>query len=113
MRCKTPSVWALTGLCALSIGCSGDDPEPTAPAPVESPASLEGAALSLYGVGPNGPGQGCRAAEYRQFDFWLGSWQVAVNGNPPVPASFITGDLDGCAIIENWRAPGSTARSLS
>jgi hypothetical protein len=40
-------------------------------------------------------------AENRQFDFWLGDWDVEVGGRV-VAASRIERMLDGCVIQENW-----------
>lgn len=59
-----------------------------------------------YGIGADrSPGQGCVAAEYRQFDFWLGNWHVFVPGTTaPVFAgtNVIERELDGCVVEENW-----------
>ncbi len=111
MRRRTLLLWGLSGICSLTLACSEDESGPTAAAPAQSAAALDDAALSLYGLAA---GPGCRTAPYRQFDFWLGSWEVAVNGNPPRAASFITSELDGCAILENWHgALGGTGRSLN
>jgi tetratricopeptide (TPR) repeat protein len=44
--------------------------------------------------------------EYRQFDFWIGDWDVMSPGAAgPVP-SRIERILDGCIIQENWMPPG-------
>ncbi len=44
----------------------------------------------------------CSAAEYRQFDFWIGEWNVyAKNGNK-AGDSRITLILDSCIIFEEW-----------
>ena len=112
MRCSTPSVWASAAL-GLTLACSGAEPDPTGPTTGAAPTALDQRGLSLFAIGPTQAARGCNTPAYRQFDFWIGSWQVAANGNPPRSASFITSDLDGCAIIENWRSPGSSARSLS
>ena len=47
------------------------------------------------------------AAESRQFDFWVGPWDVYVNGKPgkKVAQSLIENLYLGCAIRENWQ-PG-------
>jgi hypothetical protein len=99
---------ALSALCALSFACSTDD-APAGPAATGASGS-SGVALSLFGRG--GAGQGCRAPEYREFDFWIGSWQVPTGGVPS--ADFITSGLDGCAIFEDWHgAGGFHGRSMS
>ncbi len=40
-------------------------------------------------------------AEYRQFDFWLGEWDVQVSGQT-IANSRIEKMLDGCVVQENW-----------
>ena len=45
----------------------------------------------------------CAGAEHRQFDFWVGSWDVDPTGKPgQVAHSLIEKLYDGCAIRENW-----------
>ncbi len=62
--------------------------------------------------------QPCAGAEYRQFDFWLGEWEVfdytnAVKGSQ-VGTNRIEKILGGCALQENWRASdGSTGNSYN
>lgn len=47
---------------------------------------------------------GCTSAESRQFDFWLGEWDVSPGQSPVVIAeSTITLHDQGCVILENWR----------
>ena len=47
----------------------------------------------------------CTAAEYRQFDFWLGEWRVFQTAKPDalVGGSLIESVYNGCGIRENWR----------
>jgi hypothetical protein len=46
--------------------------------------------------------------EARQFDFWLGTWDVFVTANMSVKAGTnkITRTSEGCVILENWDATG-------
>jgi hypothetical protein len=45
----------------------------------------------------------CSGAEHRQFDFWLGSWDVSRTGQSDVIAQSLIEKLyAGCAIRENW-----------
>ena len=45
----------------------------------------------------------CTAPEHRQFDFWVGYWDVYPTGtNKLVAHSLIERLYDGCAIRENW-----------
>ena len=53
---------------------------------------------------------------YRQFDYWLGTWDVVPNGAPPgTPPStnVITTIHNGCVILESWTAVGQTGQSFN
>jgi hypothetical protein len=53
---------------------------------------------------------------YRQFDYWLGTWDVRPNGSPPEtpPATnVITRIHSGCVLLESWTAPGQTGQSFN
>jgi tetratricopeptide (TPR) repeat protein len=55
----------------------------------------------------------CRnAPEYRQFDFWLGEWDVEANGQK-IARSSIQLILDECVIFENYEATGYSGKSLT
>lgn len=52
---------------------------------------------------PTPPPPACAAAEHRQFDFWLGYWDVYRTGDTKLRAhSLIEKLYDGCTIRENW-----------
>ncbi|HEX6314342.1 MAG TPA: tetratricopeptide repeat protein [Gemmatimonadaceae bacterium] len=54
--------------------------------------------------------------KYREFDFWLGAWDVRPAGAPPdsPPASnVITRIHGGCVLLESWTAPGQTGQSFN
>ncbi|TDR41239.1 hypothetical protein DFR29_111153 [Tahibacter aquaticus] len=56
----------------------------------------------------------CSAAEFRQFDFWIGDWTVTAPDGKPAGRNRISAILDGCAISEEWTgAGGSNGRSHS
>jgi hypothetical protein len=45
----------------------------------------------------------CTAPEYRQFDFWVGRWDVTIAGPSTTPTpSDITLEEGGCAVFENF-----------
>lgn len=44
----------------------------------------------------------CSAEEYRQFDFWIGDWEVKDVKNNIVGHNKIFPVLEGCALSENW-----------
>lgn len=55
----------------------------------------------------------CQSApEYRQFDFWLGEWDVQQNGTK-IARSSIQLILDECVIFENYEATGYSGKSLN
>jgi len=51
------------------------------------------------------PATACSSEKHRQFDFWLGEWNVTSNGEPAG-----TNDVkliqNGCALQENWQGAG-------
>lgn len=51
------------------------------------------------------PKTDCSATEFRQFDFWLGSWRVTSQGKP-AGTSRIESAMKGCAVIEHWSSAG-------
>jgi hypothetical protein len=55
----------------------------------------------------------CSAAEYRQFDFWIGDWEVTANGKV-AGVNRIERILDGCGLLESWTgASGYRGNSLN
>ncbi|HEX9728199.1 MAG TPA: hypothetical protein VGA37_06830 [Gemmatimonadales bacterium] len=46
--------------------------------------------------------QPCRALEYRQFDFWIGTWDVFNPAGERVGTNTIDTVLGGCALHEAW-----------
>lgn len=55
----------------------------------------------------------CSKTEFRQFDFWLGDWEVTVGGNAAGTNSIqlILGD---CVLLENWTgAKGGAGKSFN
>lgn len=55
----------------------------------------------------------CDSEEYRQFDFWVGSWNVT-EGGQPAGQNRIEPDLKRCALFESWNSvDGSRGRSVN
>lgn len=51
--------------------------------------------------------------EARQFDFWIGDWDVFVNGNK-VGENLVEMEVNGCTLVENWKnTGGGTGKSLN
>jgi hypothetical protein len=56
----------------------------------------------------------CTAAEYRQFDFWVGRWEVTDKDGKKAGTNDIQRVHGGCALAENWTsAEGTTGSSLN
>lgn len=51
---------------------------------------------------------GCRTPAHRQFDFWLGEWEVRTPSDQPAGTSRITSILGGCVIHEEWHGKGGS-----
>jgi hypothetical protein len=47
----------------------------------------------------------CSAPEHRQFDFWIGQWDVTANGQA-AGTNAIRPVHDGCALHESWQGAG-------
>ena len=60
-----------------------------APAPSEAPAAAP-----------------CTASEHRQFDFWIGDWEVRTPPGQVAGHNRIESILKGCAIHESWTGAG-------
>ncbi|HET7692046.1 MAG TPA: Ig-like domain-containing protein [Gemmatimonadota bacterium] len=57
--------------------------------------------LGAFAVARAPASEPCTDPEYRQFDFWVGEWNVTSPGGLPVPSD-ITLEPGGCAMFENF-----------
>lgn len=56
----------------------------------------------------------CDNSQYREFDFWLGQWQVSSATNENVSHSKITLINNGCGLLEEYKtASGFQGKSLN
>ena len=76
---------------------------------VANPAALSVSAeiggTGTFGVGRLPASAPCTSTEARQFDFWLGDWDVTPNGSAPgtrAARSHITVEAGGCAVFEDF-----------
>jgi hypothetical protein len=67
----------ILALCAISVGAAAQEGTPKPPP--------------------------CSGPEYRQFDFWLGEWNVTQKGKP-AGTSKISPILGGCVVLEEWKS---------
>jgi hypothetical protein len=49
---------------------------------------------------------GCDTAEHRQFDFWIGEWEVMTPDGKPAGRNAITAEMNGCVVHERWSGAG-------
>ncbi len=80
--------------------------------------SLAAALGAALGVPPGALGQqsqpagqeavleACKGTEHRQFDFWLGDWEVTDTAGVVVGSNRITRVAGGCGLLESWRGAG-------
>ncbi len=55
----------------------------------------------------------CSTNEYKQFDFWLGEWEVFNQKGVKVGENKIITMQDSCVIQENWTSSGQTGTSYN
>ena len=51
----------------------------------------------------------CAAPEHRQFDFWLGDWDVTTPDGKPAGTNRITRPLGDCVLQEHWKGRGGSS----
>jgi len=60
------------------------------------------------------PAKACATPEYRQFDFWIGSWNVTDPRGHAAGTNDVTLEHDGCVLHEHWvGAKGGTGSSFN
>jgi hypothetical protein len=71
--------------------------------------------LTLLTTAPSfAGGDPCAAPEFRQFDFWAGSWDVKDREGKTAGHNDITIEERGCVLVERWRsASGGTGLSIN
>lgn len=70
-------------------------------------------ALGAPDLGAQEPGPRCQDEEFRQFDFWVGHWEVFDPEGARVGSSHIEVIMDGCAVRENWDSGQVRGTSLN
>ena len=103
---------AAVSAAVLAAACGEDTPtDPTPVPPLSADVSLSLVPLDVYGLGA--AAHGCTSAPYRQFDFWLGRWDV-FSGTTLAGTNEVKSRVDGCVVEENWTSAGAgRGRSLN
>lgn len=60
---------------------------------------------------PAPPPSPCATAAHRQFDFWVGEWEVHDGAGKRAGENRITRVHGGCALLEEWRGNGNVTGS--
>jgi hypothetical protein len=55
----------------------------------------------------------CAAQEYRQFDFWLGDWEVRDGAGVLLGTNLVSLELESCVVVEHWSSKDVSGTSLS
>lgn len=56
----------------------------------------------------------CAEGPFREFDFWVGEWDVRDAAGKTAGVNVITNEQAGCVIVERWKsAQGGTGQSLN
>lgn len=90
----------LGGLLAAA-GAGGAGP-PAAPAAPPAPAAPSAPPA------PAAPPRPCAPPAFRQFDFWIGDWEVRTPDGRLAGTNRIEAILEGCALQERWTGSGSS-----
>ena len=63
---------------------------------------------------PANPPPRCEARVYRQFDFWVGEWNVFDTAGKQIGQSSVTREEAGCLLVEHWTsAKGNKGQSYN
>src|SRR5262245_53312618 len=71
------------------------------------------AAGPRLGAQPSAPPSACSRPEYRQFDFWIGDWDVYDPKGALAGRNVVTREFGGCVLQEHWTAAGPMAQTGS
>jgi hypothetical protein len=72
-------------------------------------SSLSTPAIAAETAAPAPSAATCDIAQSRQFDFWLGQWDVTNPAGQLAGHSRIEAILGGCVLLENWDSPSGVS----
>ena len=73
-------------------------------------STLSASPLAAETAAPSPPATAsCDSAQQRQFDFWLGQWDVTNPAGQLAGHSRIEAILGGCVLLENWDSPSGVS----
>ena len=94
MRVRTIGMLLLAGLISMPAGAQKKAAK-AKPTPSPSPAVTTSPAAPMMSAS-------CTAPQYRQFDFWLGDWDLVGADGKKSAEDKVVQVLGGCALQENW-----------
>src|SRR6266498_4873900 len=94
MRVRTIGMLLLAGLTSMPAGAQRSSAKSKA-TPSPSPAVTTSPAAPMMSAS-------CTAPQYRQFDFWLGDWDLVGAEDRKSAEDKVVQVLGGCALQENW-----------
>ena len=100
---------------AVAVAACGSDAV-MSPRSAAAQARSSSALIPIDVLGSNHvpPGQACKAAGYRGFDFWVGNWDVRGRFGGLAGTNVVKSRVGGCVVEENWiGAGGGLGRSLN
>ena len=68
--------------------------------------------MTAPAVSAQNPAAGCHDSAYSRLDFWVGRWDVYVNGKLD-GTDVVEKILKDCAVVENWREADSSGEGKS
>jgi hypothetical protein len=116
MRAWRGNIFFVLVLAAVAAACSEEPESATGPAVGLSTSEVAGPGLAIYGIGAINRAipRPCPEPEYREFDFWVGKWDILNPQDDKVGTSIVTSELDGCVIMEDFIGSGGMrGRSMS
>src|SRR6266508_5272465 len=94
MRIRTIGMLLLAGLTSMPVGAQQNAAKSKA-TPSPSPVVTASPAAPVMSAS-------CTAPQYRQFDFWLGDWDLVGADGKKSAEDKVVQVLGGCALQENW-----------
>lgn len=114
LRRSTIALTAAT--LAVTLSACDVTPDPVGPQTTVAEAPRGGglAPFTLGYLTRAHPGSPCMAPSYREFDFWVGAWDVESTGGAPIGTNLVRTRADGCIVEENWVSRGGgSGRSIN
>lgn len=88
-------LWALVSLTTIMSSANAQTPPATG---AQTPPA----------AGAQPPRVPCSRPEFRQFDFWLGDWDVTTPDGKPAGTNEVTRPLGLCVLQEHWKGSGGS-----